>query len=62
MASMEKKFCVTCSQQTWHNPSGKKDGTPRCTYCGAPVTSNPGKREHWDGIKRKQVAKLGKLV
>jgi uncharacterized Zn finger protein (UPF0148 family) len=59
---MIQKHCSTCGQHTWHNLSGKKDGSPRCTYCGAPVTSNPAKREHQQGIIRQQIAKLGRLA
>ncbi len=62
MASMLKKFCSSCAQETWHNPSGKKDGSPRCVYCGTPVSTNIAKRELQEFIKRKQIAKLGKLV
>jgi len=56
-----KKFCSSCGQNTLHNESGKKDAPPRCTYCGSPVTTNPAKREHFESLRRKQVAKLGRF-
>jgi hypothetical protein len=55
---MEKEYCTSCSQTTWHNPSGKKEGRPRCTYCGSPITSNPGKREYQEMMRTKQVKKV----
>jgi DNA-directed RNA polymerase subunit RPC12/RpoP len=57
-----KKFCASCAREQWHNESGKKDGAPRCTYCGSPVPTSIVKKEHLEGIRRKQIAKLGKLV
>jgi hypothetical protein len=54
---MEKKYCNSCRRISWHNPSGKKDGSPRCTFCGSPVTTNPGKREYWETIRKHQSAK-----
>lgn len=54
--AMEKKYCGSCRRTAWHNPSGKKDGSPRCTFCGSPVTTNPGKREYWENLRRKQSA------
>lgn len=59
--SMEKRFCSSCKQITWHN-AGKVEGASvryRCTYCGHPVTTNQeGKRIAQQGIQKAQVDKL----
>lgn len=57
---MSRKFCRSCAQDTWHNPTGKKGNEDRCVYCGHPLpkTSNEGKRMAADYIMRRQVAKL----
>lgn len=56
------KYCVSCASERLHNESGKKDGPPRCTYCGAPVPSSINKKEYLESIRRAQVKKTGKLV
>lgn len=53
---MIKKWCASCHREAWHNPSGKKDGRPRCTFCGDPVPTGP-KREANEELRRKQSAK-----
>lgn len=57
---MVKKFCSSCFRETWHNPMGKagtKDGKDsrglRCSFCGHPVSTNPGKRESQEQIRKK---------
>jgi hypothetical protein len=55
---MLKKNCSSCHRETWHNPSGKKDGTqPRCTFCGHPVSTNIAKREQQEHVRKAQALK-----
>lgn len=58
---MEKKHCTSCRQTTWHNLRGNKNEPSRCTYCGHPVSNNPGKREHQEGTRRKLAQRVGAL-
>jgi len=39
--SMTLQHCSECGVTAWHNPTGKKDGKPRCTYCGYPAGGPP---------------------
>lgn len=54
MASMINQYCTSCRKTTWHNPTSTKYSKPRCTNCGDPVTSNPGKREAAEAYRRKK--------
>jgi hypothetical protein len=57
--AMLKKHCGSCDGVVWHNAT-KTDH--RCTYCGFPTSTNPGKKETQEFIRRLQVTKKGKLT
>jgi DNA-directed RNA polymerase subunit RPC12/RpoP len=57
---MIKKHCSSCNRNTWHNPLAKKKDEEqkyRCTFCGAPVSTNMAKRDYQEALRKKQALK-----
>jgi len=48
---MEKKYCPSCAEITWHNPPGKKDGQYRCVKCAQPYGTGPKRERHMEMAK-----------
>lgn len=59
---MTHKLCVACGLVTWHNicTKGGEKREPRCTYCGYPVQSKSTRREHWDRVHNRQLARINR--
>lgn len=58
------KICTSCGKNAQHNELKKvpnEEQRYRCTYCGYPVTTNPGRREFGELIRKRQAIKAGRM-